>query len=138
MDRPKAWLRYIDASAVSDQTLALDAMSVRNSEGDELGIVDGLVVDSGSGRALYVVVDAGWFTSRHFLIPINQVDLEPARGALRASLTKEQISRFPGFDIGRFDELTEDDIKRLSNPMSDVYEPGVPDPPAEPYDAALT
>jgi hypothetical protein len=134
VDHPKAWLRYIDASAVSDQTLELDAMSVRNSEGDELGIVDGLVVDSGSGRALYVVVDAGWFTSRHFLVPISQIDLEPSRDALRASLTKEQIARFPGFDVGSFDELTENDIKRLSNPMSDVYEPGVPDPPPEAED----
>jgi hypothetical protein len=138
VDHPKAWLRYIDASAVSDQTLALDAMSVRNSDGDELGIVDGLVVDSGSGRALYVVVDAGWFTSRHFLVPINQIDLEPSGAALRASLTKEQISRFPGLDLARFDELTESDIKRLSEPMSDVYEPGVPDPPAEPSEAATT
>ena len=138
VDRPKAWLRYIDASAVSDQTLALDTMSVRNTEGDELGIVDGLVVDSGSGRALYVVVDAGWFTSRHFLIPISQIDLQPSGDALRSSLTKEQIARFPGFDLARFDELTEDDIKRLSSPMSEVYEPGVPDPPAEPYDEAST
>ena len=137
MDHPKAWLRYVDAAAVSDQTLVLDAMSVRNSDGDELGIVDGLLVDSGSGRALYVVVDAGWFTSRHFLVPINQIDLEPSGDALRASLTKEQISRFPGLDLGRFDELTESDVKRLSEPMSEVYEPGIPDPPAEPSEATV-
>ena len=133
MDRPKAWLRYIDASAVSDKTLALEGMSVRNEEGEELGIVDGLVVDSGSARALYVVVDAGWFTSRHFLIAISQVDMDPSRGALRVALTKEQISRFPGFDLNRFDELTEDDIKRLTNPMSEMYEAGVPDSSAKPY-----
>ena len=98
-------------------------MSVRSDDGDELGIVDGLVVDSGSARALYVVVDAGWFTSRHFLVSISQVDLDPSRDALRVSLTKEQISGFPGFDLNRFDELTEDDIKRLTNPMSEMSEP---------------
>jgi hypothetical protein len=115
-------------------------MRVRNDEGDELGIVDGLVVDSGSGRALYVVVDAGWFTSRHFLIPIAQIDLEPSRSALRAPLTKEQIGRFPGCDVGRFDELTDSDIQRLGNPMSEleVYEPDVPEVPSELYEAAWT
>ena len=139
MDHPKPWLRYINASSVSDQTLELDAMNIRNNVGEELGTVDGLVVDSGSGRPRYVVVDAGgWFKSKKFLVPIGQVHLDPARDALLVAITKEQISRFPGFDTDEFDQLTDNDIKRLNDTLEDVFEPGAPDPANEPHTAAWT
>ena len=90
-------------------------MKVRNDQGEELGTVDGFVVDSGSGRPRYVVVDAGgWFTAKQFLVPIGEVHLEPARDALRVSLAKDQIRRFPGFDLDQFQPLSADDIDRLN------------------------
>jgi hypothetical protein len=135
--RPKPWLRYISASAASGRRLALDAMPVRNEDGDDLGIVDGLVVDAGSGRALYVVVDAGWFTVRRFLIPISRIDLDASRRALRAPLSKEQIGRFPGFDVGRFDPLPKSEVSRFGDPLNDVYEPGASHLPTEPHEAVL-
>ena len=115
MDHTKPWLRYVATSSLNDETLDLDEMKVRNDQGEELGTVDGFVVDSGSGRPCYVVVDAGgWFTAKQFLVPIGEVHLEPARDALRVSLAKEQIRRFPGFDLDQFKPLSADDIDRLN------------------------
>ena len=115
MDHTKPWLRYIATSSLNDETLDLDEMKVRNDQGEELGTVDGFVVDSGSGRPRYVVVDAGgWFTAKQFLVPIGEVHLEPARDALRVSLAKDQIRRFPGFDLDQFQPLSAGDIDRLN------------------------
>jgi hypothetical protein len=115
MDHTKPWLRYVATSSLNDETLDLDEMKVRNDQGEELGTVDGFVVDSGSGRPRYVVVDAGgWFTAKQFLVPIGEVHLEPPRDALRVSLAKEQIRRFPGFDLDQFQPLSADDIDRLN------------------------
>ena len=115
MDHTKPWLRYVATSSLDDETLDLDDMKVRNDQGEELGTVDGFVVDSVSGRPRYVVVDAGgWFTAKQFLVPIGEVHLEPNRDALRVSLAKDQIRRFPGFDLDEFRPLTAEDIERLN------------------------
>jgi hypothetical protein len=137
VNQPKPWMRYVDASKVSDATLELDSLKVRNPSGENLGSVDGLIVDSGSGRPLYVVVDAGgWFSSRLFLLPIGELHLDPSREALIASLSRQQISAFPGFDTDEFEKLSEEEIGRINDAICLVYEPGVA--PGEPYIAAWT
>jgi len=139
MDHPKQWLRYVEASNLSDSTLDFTTLNVRNPAGEDLGSVDGLIVDSEAGRPVYVVVDAGgWFKSRQFLVPIGEIQVSPARDALVISLSKEQIQRFPGFDTDRFDELSEADIKRINASIGEAYEPGVDYPDDEAYSAAWT
>jgi PRC-barrel domain protein len=134
VDHPKSWLRYIDAGKVADRTLNLDGMKVRNSAGDKLGDVDGLIVDSDSGRTYYIVVDApGWFTSKQFLLPIGQTKLDNDRDALVVNLTTDQVKRFPGFDKDEFDKLSEGDIKRINDDIGMVFEPNMSYPADEPY-----
>ena len=137
MDHPKPWLRYIGAGKVADRTLDLDGMKVRNVSGENLGEVDGLIVDSDSGRTYYVVVDGpGWFMSKQYLLPIGQAHLSPDREALVADLTREQVNRFPGFDKDEFDRLTETDVKRINDQIGQIFEPGVAYAADEPYYAA--
>jgi PRC-barrel domain len=137
MNHPKPWLRYITADKISDKTLPLDGMKVRNDAQEKLGRVDGLIVDSESGRPYYIVVDAGgWFKSKEFLAPIGQVHLDSDKDSLVLSLSKEQINRFPGFDTGEFDELTDGDIKRINDQICEVYEPGATYAADEPYSSA--
>ena len=137
MQQPKPWLRYVDADDVSDETLELDGMKVRNDVGDKLGTVDGLIVDSESGRTYYVVVDAGgWFKSKHYLMPVGQLHLDDDRDALVVNLSKDQISKFPGFDTDRFDTLTADDIARINGETLAVVEPLTDYATSSPYDAA--
>jgi hypothetical protein len=125
MDHTKPWLKFIDAAEVSDQTLDLSHLKVRNRSGEDLGVVDGLVVDAESGRPRYVVVDAGGlFKSKHFLAPIGQIHLDSERDALVVSLTKEQIDGFPGFDTDDFAELNEEDVKRLNSKSEQMSQPG--------------
>lgn len=134
MDHPKPWLRYIEAEKIQDRTLALDGMKVRNDAGEKLGNVDGLIVDSDSGRTYYIVVDApGWFSSRQFLLPIGQTHLDDDRDALVVNLSKEQVNRFPGFDKDEFDTLSETDIKRINDDIGMVLEPDTTYQADEPY-----
>jgi hypothetical protein len=123
VDHPRLQLRYVDAGNVRDQTLDVDGMKVRNADDDTLGKVDGFVVDSDSGRPYYIVVNAGgWFKSKHFLLPIGQAHLDGDRDALVAKLSKDQVQRFPGFDIDDFEKLTDADIKRINDEICEVCE----------------
>jgi hypothetical protein len=116
VDHPLPWLRYLDADDLDDTTVDFDGMNVESPTGENLGEVDGFIVDSESGRPYYVVVDAsGWFKSKHFLLPIGHVQFDEGNEALKADLTRDRVERFPGFDKDEFDKLTPDDVKRFND-----------------------
>jgi hypothetical protein len=134
VNHPKSWLRYIEADKIEDRTLDLDGMKVRNNADEKLGAVDGLIVDGDSGRTYYIVVDApGWFSSKQWLLPIGQAHLDADRDALVANLSKDQVSRFPGFDKDEFEMLSENDIKRINDDIGMVLEPTASYKADEPY-----
>jgi hypothetical protein len=113
MDHPRPGLRYVSAGNLDDSPVNLDGLSVENQSGEKLGDVDGFVVDlqSSSVRPLYVVVDGGhWFTSRLFLLPVNTVALDREGPRLVANLSRERVSRFPGFPRDEFEQLSEDEL----------------------------
>ena len=115
MDHPYSWLKYLPADDLDDQDVDFDGMKVESPSDEDLGKVEGFVVDSESGRPYYLVVDAGgWFKSKHFLLPIGHVRLDAARKALMSDVTKERVERFPGFDLSKFDKMSADDLKRLN------------------------
>jgi len=116
MDHPRPWLRYVDADDLdsSADEFGFDGMHVHGTSADHLGKVDGFVVDAGSGRPYYVVVDAGgWFKSKYFLVPIGHIAFDRDERRLTADLTRDQVHRFPGFDRDEFEKLSEDDLNRM-------------------------
>jgi hypothetical protein len=115
VDHPYSWLKYLPAEDLDDQDVDFDGIKVESPSAEDLGKVEGFIVDSESGRPYYLVVDAGgWFKSKHFLLPIGHVRLDAARKALMSDVTKERVERFPGFDLSKFDKMSADDLKRLN------------------------
>jgi hypothetical protein len=118
MDHPRPWLRYVDADDLDDSTLDFDGLNVESTTGDTLGDVDGFIIDVSSARPYYVVVDAGgWFTSKYFLLPVGHVSLDSAGRKLVADLGKDRVKRYPGFDRGEFEKLTDDELMRMDDQM---------------------
>ena len=121
MDHPLPWLRYVDAGDLDDSTARLDGMKVESGSDEDLGTVDGFIVDASSGRPYHVVVDAGgWFKSKLFLLPIGHVGLT-GTGEMRrlvADISKEHIDRYPGFDRDEFEKLSETELRRMNAEMA--------------------
>jgi hypothetical protein len=108
-------LRYVAASDMPDDRIDFDGLDVRNAAGEQLGDVDGFVVDRGSGRPYYLVVDSGgWFSSRHYLVPIGHIRFDPDNEVLRVDFDRDTIRRFPEAHIDRFDRLTEEEARRFN------------------------
>jgi hypothetical protein len=131
-------MRYLAAGELESEPVKLDGAKVRNDENEDLGKVNGFIVDSDSGRPYYVVVDAGgWFRSKHYLLPVGHARRESESGAIVTDLPKERIKRFPGFDLSRFEKLTEDDMRRINDETCVVCSTTVVSYSAdEPYAAA--
>jgi hypothetical protein len=138
VDHPLPWLRYVDAGKITAPGLALDGMKVRNDSMETLGHVEGFIVDNNSMRPYYVVVDSGgWFKSKDFLVPIGQARIDADRDAIVFNLPKSRIERFPGFDRGQFERLTEDDIRRMNDTICEACSDApVLYAPTEPLSAA--
>lgn len=142
MDQPRPWLKYVDAGDLEDNAVDFDGINVESPTGEHLGDVDGFIVDSDTARPYYVVVDAGgWFKSRHFLLPVGHARLDIADDgeAFVADLRRDQVEKFPGFDIDEFDELVEADLKRINDETCAVCGVGVAavaHDPTEPYSTA--
>jgi hypothetical protein len=115
VDHPLPWLKYVDADDLDDDGVDFDGMDVESPSGEQLGEVDGFIVDSESGRPYYVVVDAGgWFRSKHFLLPVGQVRFNADAESLQADLGRDRVEKFPGFNKDEFDKLTPDDLKKIN------------------------
>jgi len=116
MDHPRPWLKYVAADDLdgSADDVAFDAMRVYGTDDNQLGSVDGFIVDNSTGRPYYVVVDAGgWFTSKYFLVPIGHVTFDRAQNRMAADLTRQHVHNFPGFDRDEFEKLSDADLNRM-------------------------
>jgi hypothetical protein len=132
MDHPKPWLRYVDADDLDDSAVHFDGLDVDGSDGHKLGTVDGFIVDVSSGRPYYVVVQSGgWFTSKFFLLPIGHVGLDSSERKLVADIGRDRVQRFPGFDRGEFEQLSDAELTRMDEQIVGAC------CPSEPVDRAL-
>jgi len=124
MDHPRPWLRYVDADDLDDKTFDFSDAEVVDSAGEKLGDVDGFIIDVNTGRPYHVVVEAGhWFRHKHFLIPIGHVGLAANDKRLVADVSKERVERFPGFDRGEFEKLSDAEMDQMSQSMASACRP---------------
>jgi PRC-barrel domain len=111
-DYTSSHLRYVDADKLDTRVLDLDGLDVRNTRDDHIGDVEGLLIDTVSGRPRYLVIDSGgWFRSRRFLLPIAHARLDENRRTLRVDFDKETINRFPEMRSDRYEALTDEELR---------------------------
>lgn len=75
---------------------------IRDITGEKLGTVEDFLVDTDSSDLRYLLIDAGWLTSRKFIVPADEV-FAGNNNDLIVYYTKGDIKRFPEFR----DELLE-------------------------------
>ena len=125
--RYRSRLRFVGAK---DFPEARDhEVHLHNHEGDHLGTLDGFVVDSGSGRPIYYVIDSrGWFAGRRYVVPIGQIEADEG-GTLRTSLTRAELGRYPEFSPSAFTAMDDRDALRYERRLHRVFAPD-----SKPYD----
>jgi hypothetical protein len=121
MDHPHPNLRYVDAKDLEDNAMKLRGLEVDSVKDEKLGKLEGFIIDITTGRPYHLVVGSGgWFSHKHFLLPIGHVTLSPRNDKLVADVTKDRVERFPGFDKDEFKKMTEADLQKLETPTSAV------------------
>ena len=94
--RLRARLHYVPASALPGFTYR--EFRVRNTQDEDLGSLDGLIVDADSGDPVYFVIDSGgWFVGQRFLVPIDALRPHDDTQTLRTDLGRDAIHSYPPF-----------------------------------------
>jgi hypothetical protein len=106
--------RFVAAGDLAENGRRFDGIEVRGPDDEDLGDVEGFIVDEPDGRLRYVVIDSGgWFTGGTYLIPPAYTRIDQDRAVLRADLTRDTIERFPEFDRERYPQISGDDLWRF-------------------------
>jgi ferritin-like metal-binding protein YciE len=115
-------LRYI--AGVDLPAFRFGSHRITNADGDDLGRIDGFIVDGESGRPVYHVVDSGgWFSGRRYVIPVAQLEPEATEAAFRTELTREQLRRYPEFSPSAFVAMDDEDAARYERRLLDAVLP---------------
>jgi ferritin-like metal-binding protein YciE len=100
-DAQRARLRYLPAASLRE--FRYREFRIRNTANEDLGSLDGLIVDSRTHRPEYFVVDSGgWFVGQRFLVPIDALRVDAASQTLRTDLDRKAIEACPPFNPDAF------------------------------------
>lgn len=114
-------LRYIEAEKLQHSRVDFDGLDVRSPNGDSLGNVAGFLYDTSTSRPYYIVVDsAGWFSSRHFLLPIGHAALDKESRALITDVARDAIAKYPVFEPDRFARMNDDELRTFQRQTVDA------------------
>jgi ferritin-like metal-binding protein YciE len=117
-------LRFLDIDDLDRRALDYSDVKVRGTADDDLGELDGFIVDGANGRPLYYVVDSGgWFVGRRYLVPVGKGRFDSANKQLVIDLTKDQVQRKPEFSTNAFMAMSDDEIRRYERRVLSALNP---------------
>jgi ferritin-like metal-binding protein YciE len=115
-------LRYVAASDLPSFRFA--DRQIVNKDGDDLGRIDGFIVDDDSGRPVYHVVDSGgWFSGRRYVLPVAQLEPDESNTTFVTELTREQLRRYPEFSPSAFIAMDDEDASRYERRLVEAVLP---------------
>ena len=80
---------------------SLRKTNVVNRAGEDLGKIEDLMIDTGSGRVQYAVLDFGGFLGigdKLFAVPLEAFEVDTANERLTLDVSKDRLDSAPGFD----------------------------------------
>jgi ferritin-like metal-binding protein YciE len=127
--RYRSRLRYIAAKDLPGASEEGE-LHLHSHEGEHLGVLDGFIVDSQSGRPIYYVIDSrGWFVGRRYVVPVGQIEPYEGATALHTTLTRKDLARYPEFSPSAFSAMDDHDALRYERSLHRAFAPDT-----KPYD----
>ena len=97
---PNLPLKFLTASSIIGD-------KVHNSEGEDMGKIEDIMIDITTGKIEYVVIEFGGFLTigeKYFAIPFRLLQVDAANKAFIFDQPKEMLEKAPGFDMNHWPE----------------------------------
>jgi hypothetical protein len=82
---------------------------VFNAEGEDLGKIEEIIIDSRDSRVAYAILSFGGFMGmgdKHFAIPWQALTLDASQGTAALMIEKDRLKNAPGFDKDKWPDMT--------------------------------
>jgi hypothetical protein len=83
---------------------------VLNVEGEDLGKIEEIIIDSRDSRVAYAILSFGGFLGmgdKHFAIPWQALTLDPSERTAILMIDKDRLKNAPGFDKDKWPDMTD-------------------------------
>jgi|SRR5579871_2570827 len=118
----RSHLRYVDLNELTAADQYHNA-KIRNTAGDDLGSLDGFLVDP-SGRPYYLVVDSrGLFVGRRYIVPIGRAEFRRGEQMFTVNLDKDTFERYPEFHRDAFMSMDDEAARRYEWRVWEAIDP---------------
>jgi hypothetical protein len=92
MDTGRANLKFVSADRLDTSLGRLDDVTVVTPGRTQLGTLDGVLIDLDQHRIQFLVVESrGWFSSRHYLVPLGTARFVDGTRQLEADLEADDV-----------------------------------------------
>jgi hypothetical protein len=103
--------RLVKADRLDTSAGRLDDVVVLSADKTPLGKLEGVVVDPAELRVHYFVVGRrGWWSSRHYLVPMRTARLAADAHALEVDVPGADLLMCERVDVAKLPEFTPDDL----------------------------
>lgn len=136
MNATHGW-RFVDADDLTDDLVNFGNLPVRSStrSAEELGTLEGFIVDPARGRLHFVVVESGgWFSGGTYLLPPSYTQLDAEQQVMWVDATRDAVQRFPEFDPDQYrEDISDRELWAIERRIIETYgdDPGVVAPTPE-------
>jgi hypothetical protein len=103
-------LRFVEAARVKAQETALAELEVLTGSGTRVGELTGFVLDPAQRRVRFAVVKDGWLGRRRFLVPMEEMRLDPDRRALLVEFADGELNRCAAFRAREYPVFSDEDL----------------------------
>ena len=102
-------LCYLKANQIRGP-LSFDHLDVKDRDDENIGRLDGIVIDAAAHRMQYFVVEQGFLHRRRYLLPLSPASLDMDLNVLRVDVDRSELSTCERFHSDTYRSYSDEDV----------------------------
>jgi uncharacterized protein YrrD len=103
-------LCYLKADQIRGPLKSFDHLQVTDRDDENVGRLDGIVIDAVARRMQYFVVEQGFLHHRRYLVPLSPTSLDTHRNVMRLDVDKAELSTCERFNPAAYRRYSDEDV----------------------------
>ena len=103
-------LCYLQAAQIRGPVATFEHLELKDRDNDDIGRLDGIVIDAAARRMQYFVVEQGFLHRRRYLLPVYPTSVDPDDNVLRMDVDKDELAECPRFDPKSYRPYSDEDL----------------------------
>lgn len=103
-------LCYLKADQIRGPLSSFDQLDVQDRDDENIGRLDGIVIDAAAHRMQYFVVQQGFLHRRRYLLPLSPASLDLNSNVLRVDVDKSELAGCERFHADAYRSYSDEDV----------------------------